>query len=203
MAELGGEPVGTVSAVAYGSSFGFGGLYLVRPELRSRGIGHRLWDAAIARLGTRTIGLDGVPAQEANYAQAGFRRAHANVRYRGEHLRTSNRPRNVDPISEILFEAVAAYDHGVFGASRETFLREWIAQPGGVGLAKFEDRRVTGYGLLRPCRDGLKIAPCSPMRRGRRATSSRPSSTTLRETPSTLTYLRSTGVGPRWSSGEV
>ena len=33
IAEFQGEPVGSVAAVAYGPSFGFGGLYVARPEL--------------------------------------------------------------------------------------------------------------------------------------------------------------------------
>ena len=33
IAEFPGEPVGSVAAVAYGPSFGFGGLYVARPEL--------------------------------------------------------------------------------------------------------------------------------------------------------------------------
>ena len=38
--ELAGEPVGCISAVKYGSEFGFIGLYIVRPEFRGRG-----WDS--------------------------------------------------------------------------------------------------------------------------------------------------------------
>src|SRR5690606_9900185 len=61
--ELDGEPVGCISAVKYGSEFGFIGLYIVRPEFRGRGFGMQLWRAAMERLAGRNVGLDGVVAQ--------------------------------------------------------------------------------------------------------------------------------------------
>jgi GNAT superfamily N-acetyltransferase len=43
LGELDGVPVGSVSAVRYGSGFGFLGLYIVRPERRGQGFGLALW----------------------------------------------------------------------------------------------------------------------------------------------------------------
>lgn len=40
---LGNKPVGAVSAVRYGSSFGFIGLYIVLPEYRATGLGFSGW----------------------------------------------------------------------------------------------------------------------------------------------------------------
>lgn len=62
MAEHAGEMLGCVAAVAYGVGYGFIGLYIVLPAWRGRGIGLRLWQAGMARLASRVIGLDGVPA---------------------------------------------------------------------------------------------------------------------------------------------
>ncbi len=72
-----------ISAVAYDNAFGFIGLYIVRPEWRGKGFGKRLWHAALDYLGVRTVGLDSVLAQQANYCRAGFAPAHRNVRYEG------------------------------------------------------------------------------------------------------------------------
>jgi GNAT superfamily N-acetyltransferase len=66
IAERDGEPVATVSCVNYGASFSFLGFYIVRPDLRGRGYGLRIWNAAIAHAGARVIGLDGVTAQQDN-----------------------------------------------------------------------------------------------------------------------------------------
>jgi GNAT superfamily N-acetyltransferase len=63
-----GEPVSAVSVVHYGHDYAFLGFYLVRPDLRGRGFGLATWTAALAGAGTRTIGLDGVVAQQDNTA---------------------------------------------------------------------------------------------------------------------------------------
>src|SRR3954453_23421227 len=81
--ELDGAPAATVSCVNYGASFAFLGFYLVREDLRGRGYGLRIWNAAMAHAGPRVIGLDGVVAQQQNYRMSGFELAYANVRYGG------------------------------------------------------------------------------------------------------------------------
>src|SRR4051794_3108812 len=58
---LGQEPVACISSVSYGENYGFIGFYIVKPELRGRGYGRRIWQAGMKKLGDRVIGLDGVP----------------------------------------------------------------------------------------------------------------------------------------------
>ena len=71
--ELDGAPAATVSCINYSASFAFLGLYIVRDDMRGRGHGLRLWNAAIAHAGPRVIGLDGVVAQQQNYKKSGFK----------------------------------------------------------------------------------------------------------------------------------
>ncbi|MFZ2854309.1 MAG: GNAT family N-acetyltransferase [Rhodocyclaceae bacterium] len=66
---VGDEPVAVVSAVRYGAGFGFIGFYLVKPDRRGQGYGWAIWQAAMARLAGRSIGLDGV---RITIAAAGF-----------------------------------------------------------------------------------------------------------------------------------
>ena len=61
---LDGQPISSISAVAYGADFGFIGFYIVRPEYRGQGYGWQTWQAAMAYLGNRNVGLDGVLAQQ-------------------------------------------------------------------------------------------------------------------------------------------
>jgi len=76
------KPVATISAVRYGDEFGFIGLYIVAPEHRDHGYGGRLIQYASKHLaGCRSIGLDGVESQQANYARHGARYAHDNIRF--------------------------------------------------------------------------------------------------------------------------
>src|SRR5262249_27446480 len=80
---LDAAPAATISCVNYGAGFAFLGFYIVREDLRGRGYGRRMWNAAIAHAGARPIGLDGVVAQQRNYRKSGFRLAYSNVRYGG------------------------------------------------------------------------------------------------------------------------
>jgi predicted N-acetyltransferase YhbS len=80
VAELDDELVGSISAVAYNDSFGFMGLYIVKPGFRGIGIGTRLWAAGMTYLTGHNIGLDGVVAQQPYYERYGFRAAYQNLR---------------------------------------------------------------------------------------------------------------------------
>jgi hypothetical protein len=156
---LNDKPVAAISVVRYGNAFGFLGLYIVRPDQRGRGLGYRIWQAGMLHLNGRTVGLDGVVAQQANYVRSGFAPAHRNVRYggvphveapRGEHLRV---------ITPDLFEAILAYDRPFFPAPREAFLRCWLTPGTRTSMAWVEDGIVKGYGVIRACRSGYRVGP--------------------------------------------
>jgi len=157
--ELDGEPAATVSCVNYGASFAFLGFYIVRADLRGRGFGLRIWNAAIAHAGPRVIGLDGVVTQQQNYRKSGFELAYANIRYGGIVTPPDAPPAGVIALTEVPLATVEAYDATVFPAPRPAFLRAWIGAPGHVGRALVRDGRLAGWGVIRPCRKGCKIGP--------------------------------------------
>ena len=157
--ELDGAPVATISCVNYDARFAFLGFYIVREDMRGRGYGLRIWNAAIAHAGPRVIGLDGVVAQQENYRKSGFGLAYANVRYGGT-VAAPDAPRaGVVALTEVPLAAVEAYDATVFPAPRTAFLRAWIGSPGHVGRALVRDGRLAAWGVIRPCRNGRKIGP--------------------------------------------
>ena len=159
VAELAGEPVGCISAVAYGNGFGFIGFYIVRPEYRGRGYGMRLWRVAMDYLGGRNIGLDGVVAQQANYQKSGFQLAYRNIRYVAKRLNKPLATKGTVPLSEVPFEQLAAYDRAMFAFDRTAFLQQWISRPGTCARGILHQGRLAGYGVLRACREGYKIGP--------------------------------------------
>lgn len=157
---LDGEPVSVISAVRYGRTFGFVGFYIVKPAYRGRGLGIRIWNAAMERLEGRTIGLDGVVDQQSNYSRSGFVYAHRNVRYRGVvPSATAARDERVVALGEVPFDDLAVYDRPFFPDDRTRFLRSWTTQPGATALGVLEGGRIRGYGVFRPCRSGGKIGP--------------------------------------------
>ena len=163
MGFIGEEPVACISVVAYGPAYGFLGFYICRPEFRGQGHGRALWQAGMARLGSRTIGLDGVVAQQANYTRSGFALAHRNIRFGGTasaHEVADTRIVEIVPSRPMgLAGSIVAYDRVSQPGPRETFLRAWLKPPGRRTLAFVEANSICGYGSVRQCRQGYKIGP--------------------------------------------
>lgn len=156
---LAGEPAAVVSAVRYEHHFGFVGFFIVRPTLRGHGYGLQVWQAGMAQLSGRTIGLDGVPAQQDNYRKSGFKLAHRNVRYQGVADADIRRAVPCQKLQDLPFAEVAAYDRRFFPAEREAFLHSWVNMPQSLALGVVEGSRLAGYGVIRACRQGYKIGP--------------------------------------------
>lgn len=157
VAEVDGRPVGTISAVSYGGTFGFIGFYIVRKGLRDHGYGMPLARAALRYLKDCNAGMDGVLERVDAYAKIGFTLAFRNFRFEG--VGGGSAPRNLAPLNTIPFAQVSAYDRECFPAPRTTFLEHWISQPGTVSLACCESGVLKGYGVIRPCFHGHKIGP--------------------------------------------
>jgi GNAT superfamily N-acetyltransferase len=149
-----------ISAVRYGSDFGFIGLYIAHPDFRGRGIGRRVWEAGMANLEGRTTGLDGVAEQQQNYRSMGFEPFYETVRWSGR-LDGAVVAGVTDVTADIL-PAIIRYDGEVFPQIREEFLSEWLKPP---RLAKvlMKDGKIRGYGVSRKCHDGFKIGPLFAM----------------------------------------
>ncbi|MEX3936256.1 GNAT family N-acetyltransferase [Paraburkholderia phymatum] len=156
---LRGEPVGSISAVAYDARFGFIGLYIVKPEFRGKGLGLRIWQHGIAYLGERNIGLDGVVAQQPNYRKSGFALAYRNIRFQGIAEAGIAGSAALLDAHALPLDQLSAYDRRFFPAPRDSFLREWIGQPDAVALADVVDGQMRGFGVLRRCREGRKLGP--------------------------------------------
>ncbi len=153
------EPVGCISVVTYPGDFAFLGFYIVTPPLRGLGHGMSLWRAGMDRLAGRVVGLDGVVDQQDNYRRSGFVLSHRNVRFGG---RVDPDPPSSAGLAEVgtdLVEAVVDYDRAFFPGERDVFLRCWLHPGRRVALALVEEGGVTGYGVLRECRQGFKVGP--------------------------------------------
>jgi GNAT superfamily N-acetyltransferase len=146
VAEEDGRRVGSISCVHYGASYAFFGFYLVVPDRRGQGIGGPLFAAMLERGAGRTIGLDGVLAQQDRYAEAGFVLEHRTLRYE---LPATGGPRRPSAAPDF-----AAHDRRAFPAPRDAFLRAWTTTPG-----HYVHASDAGYGVLRSCRTGSKIGP--------------------------------------------
>ncbi len=157
--EIGGAPAATISCVNYDAHFSFLGFYMVRPDLRGKGYGLEIWNAAIAHAGPRVIGLDGVVAQQHNYQKSGFVRAYPNIRYGGNIPAPIAAGDGIVALTDLPLSRIEASDAQVFPAPRAAFLHSWTRAPGHVGRALLRDGKLVGWGVIRPCRKGHKIGP--------------------------------------------
>lgn len=158
------QPTAAISVVQYGQSFGFLGFYIVHPDHRGQGHGIALWDKGMERLAGRTVGLDGVVAQQENYRKSGFAFAGQNVRFAGSapsseleteggtvrRIETSDMPQIVD------------YDRPFFADDRSAFLKRWIDPAGAAQrtcMIAERDGAIIGFGVVRTCLRGSKVGP--------------------------------------------
>ena len=158
VAEVAGAPVAAISVVNHSDSFAFLGLYLCRPEYRGQGIGYGLWQHALVHAGGRTVGLDGVAAQEANYAKSGFVRTGATMRFVGKlPPQTHSDIRAMSPSD---LHDLAALDAAANGITRPAFLNAWLTETETRKTVVLGDSgAITGFATARLCRDGVKIGP--------------------------------------------
>ncbi|MFE9017701.1 GNAT family N-acetyltransferase [Streptomyces sp. NPDC007808] len=153
-----GEPVSAISVVNYGTDYAFLGHYLVRPDMRGRGHGLTTWKTALAHAGNRTIGLDGVVAQQDNYRRSGFELAYRTARFTGT-APACDLPADVRAVRPEDVADIIAYDAGCTPADRPRFLTQWLAGPGRHAVVRRAGDRVTGYGVIRPGHDCPRIGP--------------------------------------------
>ncbi|MEU9388307.1 GNAT family N-acetyltransferase [Streptomyces sp. NPDC048279] len=153
-----GTPVSAVSVVNYDAHYAFLGWYLVRPDLRGQGHGLATWKTALAHAGTRTVGLDGVVAQQDNYRRSGFELAYRTARFVGC-APVAGIPAGVRPARAADLPTVTAYDGVCCPADRPRFLAAWLTATGHRAFVRHDGDRLTGYGVIRPGHDCLRVGP--------------------------------------------
>ena len=157
---LDGEPVTCISVSKYGPGFGFLGFYIARPTVRGKGYGIKVWDAGMARLKGRNVGLDGVVAQQHNYRKSGFRAAWNNIRHEGLSPEVAA-PAGVSLVDarSIGFDRLAAFDRRFFPEARDSFLAAWISLPERAAMVAVQDGRLVGFAVMRACRAASRVGP--------------------------------------------
>ncbi len=157
---LHGEPQACISVVKYGTGFGFLGFYIARPPVRGKGYGIQVWNAGMARLAGRNVGLDGVVAQQGNYKKSGFRLAWNNIRHEGPPP-AGKPPAGVTfaDARSIGFDRLAAYDRRFFPEARDSFLASWITLPERASLVALRDGEIAGFAVMRTCAAASRVGP--------------------------------------------
>ncbi len=153
------RPVGCISALSIGDSFGYLGYHLVARAQRGRGYDLRLWEAALKRLDGRVVGFDCALSEQDNYLQAGFKTVHTNIHYRCPGGLVIHDEDGLMAAGDLPFEEIEEYDRRFFPATRGAFLKSWFGMPRVSAFAIKLGDHLCGYGVIRPCREGWQIGP--------------------------------------------
>lgn len=158
-----GEMIAGGSIVSYGGLFGFMGLFIVKPEYRSQGIGNMLWfarrDLLLERLKPgASIGMDGVVAMQPFYAKGGFKLAFRDERYKISGL-AGLVDKNITAYTSSDLDDVTLYDTACFGVPRLHFLNAWLNMMGARTFLYRENGVLAGFVVMRQAASGYKIGP--------------------------------------------
>ena len=159
LAENDGAPVAAISVVNHTPQFAFLGLYICQPAWRGKGIGYALWQRALEHAGNRTVGLDGVPDQQANYKRSGFVLAGETARYSGsvppvEQFANARQVEMSDISKIVTLEGVAS------GTAKPAYISAWCSDTLWRKTCVIEsDGHLAGFATVRKCRSGAKVGP--------------------------------------------
>lgn len=170
---LDSTPVGCIAGIKYNNIYGFIGLYIVRPEYRGHGYGHKLWEQALLHLqDVKCIGLEAAPHLITNYAKWGFKSSSKTIRWQlfnpDEEIPARSaldcQDLTVVTGSKIPLEAIKKYDSEREFTARPHFLSQWLEHQSGNVIALIDKHsRCYGFARIRPCLlpagEGWRIGP--------------------------------------------
>ncbi len=149
-----GVPVAAISVVNHSDTFAFLGLYICVPEWRGRGVGQDLWQIALLHADDRTIGLDGVSAQQESYAASGFVSSGKTTRFTGAIKAAVG---DVTAARPSMKAALVSLEAKATGYDKPAFMRHWLKQCATRKTLALQD--AEGFVTVRKCKLGAKIGP--------------------------------------------
>lgn len=160
---LDGELIAGGSIVSYNGEFGFMGFFIVKPELRSQGIGNQLWYQRRNKLLSRlnkdaSIGMDGVVDMQPFYGKGGFEIAFRDERYKlfGKSFKIHD---DIYEITDTDFPEIIEYDKKYFGFDRRVFITNWLEMPEVKAYKFVKDKKIQGMIIIRKANKGFKVCP--------------------------------------------
>lgn len=158
-----GDLIAGGAIISYNKEFGFMGLFIVKPEFRTSGIGRKLWhyrrNLLIDRLNNNAaIGMDGVVSMQSFYKKGGFEILFKDERYEKLGMKFNLDP-NIFAIEDEDFHEILNYDKHCFGFLRPQFLKPWINLPENKTFKYVEGNKLRGFTIARKVSNGFKIGP--------------------------------------------
>lgn len=150
--------IASISVVNHTPDFSFLGLYIVKPDHRGHGVGLGLWTHALSHAGDRTVGLDGVPDQQANYRVSGFQNAGETTRFEGQVRGETHVCISAAVPGDI--PALVRIEGAASRVEKPDYLQAWFLGSATRSTLVFRDQgRIRGFCTLRHCQMGWKVGP--------------------------------------------
>ncbi|KAL4229694.1 hypothetical protein ACF0H5_010082 [Mactra antiquata] len=156
-----GTPVGFGGLSLHAPNLYYLGNFIVRDDLRNKGIGRKLWQAMIAKAGDNNIALDGAPAMVNWYKKNGFQFQSFkvwfhNITVTDEMKLTHTFKYDIQRLSEGHWPALMEYDRLVYpNFNRERILRAWFADELVEVFLVMKGESVLGYGSIHKQSDNV------------------------------------------------
>lgn len=157
----GGRLVGTAMRWAFGARWGTLGMIIVAPAMQGRGLGRRLFGAALEALGPRNAMLHATPAGESLYRSAGFTPVATIRQHQGAAFSMGFHPpragERLRPAGRADLAVLATLDAAATGMDRAAMIAALLAEADGIVLDR--DGVASGFALLRRFGRGKVIGP--------------------------------------------
>jgi len=160
VAERDGRVVGVLTTTTF-DGLAFLGAVIVAPELRGKGVGKDMMEAALAHLratGVRTVRLNAYLNAIPFYERLGFRREYEVIRWQGP-ASSGEQVRGVRPIRTADLADLAHMDTKYFGANRRILLARLAEEFSSTFLVAEHGGRLRGFIVGNPSGDSCEIGP--------------------------------------------
>src|SRR2546428_5226873 len=160
-AERDGRVVGVLTTTTY-DGLAFLGAVIVAPELRGKGVGKEMMEAALAHLratGVRTVRLNAYFNAIPFYERLGFQREYEVIRWHGPAGAGGERVRGVRPVRPADLTGLAQMDAKYFGANRQILFARLAEEFSGTFLVAERGGRLSGFIAGNPSGDSCEIGP--------------------------------------------
>src|SRR5713226_2115534 len=158
-AELAGRVVGVLTTTTY-EGLAFLGAVIVAPELRGKGVGKEMMEAALAHLqatGVRTVRLNAYLNVIPFYERLGFHREYEVIRWHGS-AKAGDAVRGIRPIRAEDHSGLARMDARYFGANRQELIARLAEEFPGTFLVAEHRGRLRGFIVGNPSGGACEIA---------------------------------------------
>ncbi len=159
-AERGGRVVGVLTTTTY-DGLAFLGAVIVAAELRGKGVGKEMMEAALAHLratGVRTVRLNAYLNAIPFYEPLGFHGEYEVIRWHGP-TTLGERVRGIRPIRAEDLTGLARLDAKYFGANRHVLIARLAEEFPGTFLVAEHGGRLRGFIVGNPSGDSCEIGP--------------------------------------------